>query len=78
MLQFDVYDMGGEKVDSLSIDEATFGGTVNRAVLREAVLMYQANRRVDSGLLKPRSPWAMMTHCFGATTEAPRAEAIHS
>jgi large subunit ribosomal protein L4 len=55
MLQFDIYNMNGEKVDVLSIDEATFGGTVNKAVLREAVLMYQANRRAGTASAKNRS-----------------------
>ncbi len=46
--------MDGKKVDSVKIDEAVFGGTVNHAVLREAVLMYQANRRSGTASAKNR------------------------
>ena len=54
MLELDVYNASGKKVDSLKVDEAVFGGAVNRAVLREAVLMYQANRRSGTGSAKNR------------------------
>ena len=54
MLELDVYNMDGSKVDSVRIDEAVFGGAVNRAVLREAVLMYQASRRSGTASAKNR------------------------
>jgi len=53
-LELDVYNMDGKKVDSVKIDEAVFGGTVNRVVLREAVLMYQANHRSGTASAKNR------------------------
>jgi large subunit ribosomal protein L4 len=45
MLSFDVYNLSGDKVDTLAVDESVFGEEVNRPVLRQAILMYQANRR---------------------------------
>ena len=54
MLQLDVYSMAGEKVDSMKIDEAAFGTVVNKAVLREAVLMYQACLRSGTAKVKNR------------------------
>jgi large subunit ribosomal protein L4 len=54
MLQLDVHNMAGKKVDSLSIDEAVFGGAVNAAVLRDAILMYQANGRSGTASAKNR------------------------
>ncbi len=55
MLELHVYDISGKKVDSLEVDEAVFGGKVNKAVLREAILMYQASRRAGTGSAKDRS-----------------------
>jgi len=55
MLELNVYDMTGKKVDLLKVDEAVFGGAVNRAVLREALLMYLASRRSGTGSAKNRS-----------------------
>jgi len=54
MLELDIYNTNGEKVDSLKIDEAVFGSTVNRPVLREAVLMYRASGRSGTGSAKNR------------------------
>ena len=55
MLELNVYNMTGKKVDSLKVDEAVFGGTVHKAVLREALLMYQASRRAGTASSKNRS-----------------------
>ena len=54
MLELDIYNMEGKKVDSLKVDEAVFGGAVNQAALREAVLMYQASRRSGTASAKNR------------------------
>ena len=54
MLELDIYSTGGKKIDSLKVDEAIFGGGVNRPVLREALLMYQASRRSGTGAAKNR------------------------
>jgi len=53
-MDLDVYNMNGEKVDSVTVDEAVFGGTVNRIALRQALLMYAANRRSGSASAKNR------------------------
>ena len=54
MLELNVYNASGKKIDALQVDEAVFGGTVNRAVLREAVLMYEARRRSGTASARNR------------------------
>ena len=54
MLELDIYSIDGKKVDSVKIDEAIFGGVVNLPVLREAILMHQANRRSGTSSAKNR------------------------
>jgi large subunit ribosomal protein L4 len=54
MFELAVYNMNGEKVDALELDEVLFGGAVNRNALREAVLMYQAARRSGTAAAKNR------------------------
>ena len=55
MLELAVYDLAGNKIDTVEIDPAIFGGKVNKAVLREAVLMYQAAQRTGTSSAKNRS-----------------------
>jgi len=55
MLELDVYDMDARKIDSVKVDEAVFGAAVNRPVLRQAVLMYRANRRAGTASAKNRN-----------------------
>ena len=52
MLELDVHNADGKKVDSLRIDEAVFGGEVNRPLLREAILMHRANSRTGTASAK--------------------------
>ncbi len=54
MLELDVHNADGKKVDSLRIDEAVFGGEVNRPLLREAILMHRANSRTGTASAKNR------------------------
>ena len=55
MIQVDVYNKTGKKVDTLSLDEAAFGSTVRLPLLKQALVMYQANCRQGSARTKCRS-----------------------
>src|SRR4051794_10435525 len=48
MLTVPVYNAAGAKVGEETIDPADFGGTVNKQLLHDVVLMHQANRRVGT------------------------------
>ena len=48
MLSVPVYDTTGAKVGEESIDPADFGGTINKQLLHDVVVMHQANRRVGT------------------------------
>src|SRR5271154_3572782 len=45
MLEIPVFDQSGQKVESLQVDEARFGGTVRPELLKQALVMYHANQR---------------------------------
>jgi large subunit ribosomal protein L4 len=55
MIELPVHNRQGEVVGQVAIDPADFGGEVRRGVLRDAVLMYEANRRVGSASTLTRS-----------------------
>lgn len=48
-----VYNKIGEKIDSVQLDER-FGGPVRKALLRDAVLMYEANKRQGNASTKTK------------------------
>src|SRR5690349_9776927 len=48
MLSIPVYNSSGEQVGEESIDPANFGGTVNKQLLHDVVLMHLAARRVGT------------------------------
>jgi len=54
MIELPVHDRSGAVVGSVTIDEADFGGEVRREVLRQAILMYEAARRVGTASTKTR------------------------
>lgn len=54
MIEVAVYNMAGEQVDSLSLDEAAFGTTVRLPLLKQALVMYQSNRRQGSARTRSR------------------------
>ena len=55
MLEVPVYNMTGEKVETIQVDPERFGGTVNVALLKQAVVAYHAARRQGSAQTKSRA-----------------------
>ena len=61
-----VYSKEGEKVDNLQLDDKKFGGPIHKKLLRDAVIMYEANKRQGTASTKTkgevagggRKPWA--------------------
>ena len=45
MIEIPVYNQTGEKIETLSLDEAKLGGEVNKALLKQALVYYHANKR---------------------------------
>jgi len=56
-----VYDMAGKKVGSYEIDPAELAPTVNKQLLHDAVVMYQANARQGTQKTKTRGEVAGST-----------------
>ena len=54
MIELPVLDNSGKKVDALSIDEAQLGSEVRPALLKQAYVMFHANRRQGSARTKSR------------------------
>jgi large subunit ribosomal protein L4 len=50
-----VYSVAGQVVDHVTVDTAALGGKPNMALLRQALLMYEANKRVGTAKVKTRS-----------------------
>jgi large subunit ribosomal protein L4 len=55
MLSLPVYNTNGEKIGEESIDPSLLGSEVNKQLLHDVVLMYQANRRVGTVNTRGRS-----------------------
>src|SRR5210317_1237653 len=54
MIELPIYNKQGKKVDTMSIDEAILGGEVRPALLKQAYVMFHANRRQGSARTKSR------------------------
>lgn len=55
MISIPVMSPQGSQVATIEVDEAEFGGTVNKQLLHDAVVMYQANKRVGTHFTKTRA-----------------------
>jgi large subunit ribosomal protein L4 len=55
MINLAVYNTDGKKIESLKVDEAVLGGSVRYPLLKQAIVMYHANRRVGTATNKGRS-----------------------
>jgi len=54
MLEVPVYNVSGDKVDTLQVDERAFGSVVNVALVKQAIVAYHANRRPRTAATKSR------------------------
>lgn len=54
MIDIAVYNKEGKEVESLQVDEGVFGGYVRNALLKQAIVMYHANKRVGTAATKSR------------------------
>jgi large subunit ribosomal protein L4 len=54
MIDLAVYNLDGQEIDSLKVDEAAFGGSVRHPLLKQAIVMYHANKRVGTAATKSR------------------------
>ncbi len=53
MIEVPVYNRQGQQVETVSVDETLFGSIVRRRLLKQAMVMYQANKR--QGTMATRS-----------------------
>ena len=49
-----VYNRDGKEVDSLKVDESALGSSVRYQLLKQAIIMYQANKHVGTASTKSR------------------------
>jgi large subunit ribosomal protein L4 len=54
MISLSVYNKDGKEVESLKVEEAAFGSRVRYPLLKQAVVMYHANKRVGTAATKGR------------------------
>ncbi len=55
MIDLAVYNTDGQEVESLKVDEAALGGSIRHPLLKQAIVMYHANKRVGTAATKSRS-----------------------
>ena len=55
MIELSVYNRSGQEIEKLNVDESVLGGAVRYALLKQAIVMYHANRRVGTVKTKGRS-----------------------
>lgn len=54
MIPIPLYSPSGEQVGTMDLDEGLFGGEVRPRLLKQAIVMYQANRRQGTAATKSR------------------------
>ena len=54
MIDVAIHDKEGKEIESLQVDEGSFGGCVRYPLLKQAIVMYHANKRVGTSATKSR------------------------
>ena len=55
MIEIPIYNSEGEQVDTYQLDEQKLGGQVRPALIKQAMVMYHANKRQGTAATKNRS-----------------------
>lgn len=55
MIDIKVYNREGKEVETLQVDEALFGNEVRPSLIKQAIVMYHANKRLGTAATKNRS-----------------------
>jgi len=55
MIDLSVYNKDGQKIDTLKVDEVIFGSYVRHPLLKQAIVMYRANKHLGTASTKGRS-----------------------
>jgi large subunit ribosomal protein L4 len=53
-MEIPIHNQKGERIESLQLDEKKFGGPIRKWLLREAVIMYEANKRQGTACTKTK------------------------
>lgn len=61
MIDLAVYNKDGNEIDKLKVDESVLGGSVRHSLLKQAIVMYHANKRVGTASTKGRGDVAGST-----------------
>jgi large subunit ribosomal protein L4 len=61
MIEVPVFNQAGSKVDTIQVDEAKLGGEVRKNLLKQAIVMYAANKRQGTVRTKARGEVAGST-----------------
>ncbi len=54
MIDLAVYNRSGKEVESLKVPESVFGDSIRYALLKQAIVMYHANKRVGTASTRSR------------------------
>ncbi|MCD4831462.1 MAG: 50S ribosomal protein L4 [Anaerohalosphaeraceae bacterium] len=54
MITVPIHNREGKEIGSLQVDEASLGGRIRHALLKQAIVMYHANKRVGTAATKSR------------------------
>jgi large subunit ribosomal protein L4 len=54
MIELTVYNTSGKQVDTIRVDESVLGGCIRYPLLKQAIVMYHANKRVGTAKTRGR------------------------
>jgi large subunit ribosomal protein L4 len=75
MIELPIYNAQGQQIDTVKVEESVFGSIVRRKLLKQAVSMYAANKRVGTVKTKGRGMVAGSTRKLYAQKHTGRARA---
>jgi len=73
MIEVPVYNEQGQQIDTIKVEESTFGSVVRRRLLKQAIVMYEANKRQGTVATKSRGMIAGSTRKLYAQKHTGRA-----